>query len=108
MKPPNSISKAAQTWWQEILEVHPLPESQRMVLIIIMEAWDDYQRARAQMIEDGGESFHDRYDQPRKHPLSDSMRFHRRQVLDGWKQLGISADKIPSPPTPEDTSFEEF
>ena len=108
MKPPKMLTAAAKKWWLLVMEQFPQTDVQQMILIETLREWDDMNAADKLMKKQGGESFVDRYDQPRKHPLSDVVRLHRAAVRAGWKQLGIKPENLPEPPTPEDTDFEKF
>jgi P27 family predicted phage terminase small subunit len=88
-KPPESLSKEAKTWWQQLVDQFEIDDAAGLMLLQqAMHAFDETVVAKA-AIEKDGAVIEDRWGQKKQHPAVLNLRDARNLMLRSLKALNL-------------------
>ena len=85
---PSYLSKESREWFGLVATSFELEPHHVRLLVLACEAWDEKESARAEVAK-SGETFIDRYGQPREHPAVGTGRQARIQFARLVRDLGL-------------------
>jgi P27 family predicted phage terminase small subunit len=88
------LSREAQKWWRRIVDEYHIGDSGGLAILQIMcEAFDRMRQAQKILAEEGP-TITDRFGQLKGHPLLNTERDCRGQVLAALKQLNLDLEPL--------------
>jgi len=97
-KPPAYLSKESRKWFSSIVSNFELDSHHVRLLVLASESWDEKETARIE-VEKCGQTYVDRYGQPREHPAVGTGRQARIAFARLVRDLGLDVDS-PTEPRP--------
>ncbi len=89
--PPEHLSPEAREWFAAVVEGFELEAHHVRLLTLACESWDESRLARAAVAEHG-QTFIDRYSQPRERPEVGIARQARTQFARLVRELGLDVE----------------
>ena len=91
-KPPSYLTPATRRWFKQIVTDYDLEGHHWRLLVLASESWDECQKARA-AIRKHGQTFVDRYGQPRERPEVSTARQSRALFAKLLRELGLDVSE---------------
>jgi phage terminase small subunit len=98
-KPPAHLSDEASAWWREVVDAFDLDDHHLRLLRLSAEAWDSCQTAR-RAIATHGQTYSDRFNQPRARPEIAIERDARLAFVRILRELGLDVSEPAETPRP--------
>lgn len=92
MKPPAHLSKESKVWWRKLEHQYDIDEGSFIILKTALEAYDETQRARAQLEKHGTLIMNPKTKAIHKNPAIELLKISRSQFLQAWRLLGFQVE----------------
>jgi P27 family predicted phage terminase small subunit len=89
MKCPSHLSKAAVKWWNELCEQYDFTPDSFMLLVTLLETFDEYQQARKLILKNGS-LIRGKNGIVKKNPAVELLKVSRSHFLATWRLLGFN------------------
>ena len=89
MKAPSYLSKNAKQWWKKLEDQYEFTNDTYMLLITLLECFDEYQKAR-ELLTKGGPLIKSKNGVIKKNPCIELLKVSRSQFLATWRLLGFN------------------
>lgn len=96
-EPPAHLSDAMKSWWRKVNDTFELEEHHVQLLALACDAWDQAEAARWHLLIVGN-TFTDRWGQPKQRPEVAIQQQARRDFARFVRDLGL-ASAAPEPPS---------
>ena len=88
---PRHLSKEARGIWRTIENEWELDGHSKIILLVALEAFDEFRAAQAELKKDGM-TFKTPTNQLKKHPALEVLKVARGQFLHSWKMLNLGIE----------------
>jgi len=88
---PSHLTAATRRWFEGIAEGYELESHHLRILEMAAQAWDEYETAR-KAVDKHGQTFTDRYDQPRERPEVSIARQARTAFARLIRELALDVE----------------
>lgn len=97
---PSDLGKAGRKFWRKVLQQFTLEDEHDLERLHVAATCLDFISKYRQVLEEEGQFFLDRYNQPKEHPAAEGIRKNQICYLRAIRELGLDLDTSDTRPPP--------